>query len=298
MEGAAGGGEGEERQGPGGDGREVAVRRGADPDGGRGQYEERGGPAGGRLVGEGAQRDEDRGHGGGADGDAPDAGPAATAQTDAVQADEGQHGGRGMPGDMGGPVIRRVVEDVLGEAAQRRPDVVEAADDGQVLVRGGEPAGDTGPPAVYQRQRARPGHGGGPARQDETAPGQPGREGRPVNDHHDGDHERGRGAGPQVREPRGVQRRPVDMQAAVGALDDGTDDRGNDDEEGTGRGGRQIESAHGTPSGARAGGRPGSRSGGHGDTLGAGGRQRGFGGGGVIVPSELAGAVPPPSVQR
>ncbi len=158
-----------------------------------------------------------------------------------------------MSGDVGGPVARRTDQDVVGEAVQRGTDVVEAADDPQVLVLRGEPLGETASPAVDQREREDPGERGGVAAEKQRPPAQPDGEYGAVRDDGRGHDGRGRRAGADVRVPGREQRWPVDVQGVVGVLDGAADDRGGGDQDDARAGGCQVAAVSGALYGRRLG---------------------------------------------
>lgn len=211
----------------------------------RGQDQERGRTPSEVFARQGTQGDQHGGGGGTAEHDAPHARPGAASEPDPVQADEGEGGARRVTRDMCGPVAGRADHDVVGEAAQRGTDVVEAVDHPQVLVLGGQPARHAPVPALDECERQDPGHRTGPAGEEQPAPGKRGREAWPVRHDRDRDPRGERGAGTHVRVPRGEQGRPVDLQAAVALLDHPSDHRGHGDQQGPRHGRCQVPSATG-----------------------------------------------------
>lgn len=164
-----------------------------------------------------------------------------------------------MSGDVRGPGVGRVDQDVVGEVPQGGGDVVEAVDgldDLEVLVLGREPTGDSALPSVNQGERERPRHGGAPGRAQQRAPGQPGGEERPVRDDCEGHHDRGGGAGADVRLPMAVQRRPADMKVPVTVFQDGADHSRRRDEQRCGQGRGQVAEKIAVHTGTLGGGRP------------------------------------------
>ena len=123
-----------------------------------------------------------------------------------------------MPGHVGDPRIRLVVEDSAGEAAERLGDVGDGRHLAQVLVAGGEPAGEAALPAVDHRQRERPRARRRPRRERQRPPRQPLRDGRSPQHRCDADQDR-RGACPTRRGRSTIRRsgrRPAKLRKRSG----------------------------------------------------------------------------------
>ena len=170
------------------------------------RHERRGRP-GGVLVGQRAQRDEDRGRDAGPGQQAQQTGPGAAAQPDAVQPDERQQRAGRVPRDVGDPRIRLVIQDSAGERPQRLGDVGDGGHLAQVFVAGGQPAREATLPAIDHRQGERPRAGHGPRHHGQPPPGHPLRDRRPPQHRGGADRDRRHGARADVGVPPPEDRR-------------------------------------------------------------------------------------------
>lgn len=128
----------------------------------------------------------------------------------------------------------------MGEVPKGGRDVVEAVDDLEVFVAGGETARDATLPAVDQGKGGDPGCRRRPGRHEQGPPGQSGDEDGAVHDtgcRHD---QSRRSAGTDVWVPSGKHRWPLDEQSVAGVLDVPSDQDGRRNEESGGQGCVQI----------------------------------------------------------